>query len=591
MAYERLSDAKVRGDSLDSFVNGMTTLFSNQMALRNAEDENNFNKAIVDNSLSLEDQLAYRKAQLQRVRDDPAERKRIRAEITTLNARVQQQKYTEEYQSKLADNAAGISSIDTTISWLNDQLDSVSDPDTRAAISKAITDNETKKFNLVQTLLSNQTDYAVKDKTDSILDTQIGRVTGAKNQALLAGDQTLASSLDLQLQALTKAKYENGIQKDINNFAASTVTGYASATQLLDAYNQKLTAAAPTGPVKIGDVTYASPQEFWKFKRDSYLADTSSSGFFARFNDEQNTNLKVKNSQNSLTQNDLSSASSAYNGLTTRPELANYAYLINANKQDSLQTGANLLAQNVLNSYNSTYDLNSAVSSLNSLKSMGVNVDDAFNKIITTATGIKSNQVGNVIQNAQTLMLNDPNLTPSDAVTKAIAQGSAGVLSPSQILTKTPEEIAKETVAGAKNSAFTSDTRTTTPAPPTPSNITPTPPPPVVPTPTPANQNSSVPASTTPKPTIMLNKQLDFGMTDPQVRELQKFLNSQGFAVATTGAGSAGNETDYFGALTQSALQKFQAAKGIVSTGDAATTGYGRLGPQTLTAIQKLLGQ
>lgn len=89
----------------------------------------------------------------------------------------------------------------------------------------------------------------------------------------------------------------------------------------------------------------------------------------------------------------------------------------------------------------------------------------------------------------------------------------------------------------------------------------------------------------------MLNKQLDFGMTDPQVRELQKFLNSQGFAVATTGAGSAGNETDYFGALTQSALQKFQAAKGIVSTGDAATTGYGRLGPQTLTAIQKLLGQ
>ncbi len=589
MAYTRTSDTKVRGEGLDSFVSGMLNLYSNQIALRNADEENKFQKAVVENDLSLEEQLDYRKEQLKQVTDDPAERKRIRAEITTLTSRVEQQKFFEDYQGKLADNATGISSIDSTIEWLKNQLETVNNPDVRANIAQAISTNESKKFNLVQELLKNQTDYALKDKTDEILNKQIGNVTSAKNKALLAGDQTLASGLDLQLQALTKAKYENGIQKDINNFATSTVTGYASATQLLDEYNKKITSSPASGPVKIGDTTYSSPQEFWKFKRDSYLADTSNSGFFTRFNDEQNTTIKVKNSQNALTSTDINNASIAYNNLSSRPELANYQYLINTNKQDSLQTAADLISNNVVNTYNTNYDLTSAVSSLNSLKALGVNVDASFNKIINSATSIKSNQISNLIQNAQTLMMSNPNLTPSDAVAQALASGSSAVLSPSQLLTKTPEDIAKETITGAQDKTFGQDTRTTVSASTTPTNITPTTPPPVVPPPVNTNQTSATPAVTTPAPSVLINKQLDFGVTDPQVRELQKFLNSKGYKVAESGAGAPGAETDYFGPATQAALKKFQAAQGIVTTGDALTTGYGRLGPQTLSAIQKLL--
>lgn len=88
-------------------------------------------------------------------------------------------------------------------------------------------------------------------------------------------------------------------------------------------------------------------------------------------------------------------------------------------------------------------------------------------------------------------------------------------------------------------------------------------------------------------PTIAgVTKQLDPGMTDPQVLALQKFLNSQGFSVSTTGPGSPGNETSYFGPATQAALQKYQAANGIVTSGDPKSTGYGRVGPQTLQTIQ-----
>ncbi|OGG44176.1 hypothetical protein A2841_03085 [Candidatus Kaiserbacteria bacterium RIFCSPHIGHO2_01_FULL_48_10] len=59
---------------------------------------------------------------------------------------------------------------------------------------------------------------------------------------------------------------------------------------------------------------------------------------------------------------------------------------------------------------------------------------------------------------------------------------------------------------------------------------------------------------------------------------LQKFLNAQGFIIATSGAGSPGNESSTFGAKTKAALAKFQAANGI-----SPAAGY--LGPKTRAMI------
>lgn len=86
-----------------------------------------------------------------------------------------------------------------------------------------------------------------------------------------------------------------------------------------------------------------------------------------------------------------------------------------------------------------------------------------------------------------------------------------------------------------------------------------------------------------------ITKQLDPGVTDPQVLALQKFLNANGYPVASSGPGSPGNETSYFGPATQAALQKYQVAQGIVTSGDPTSTGYGRVGPQTLSSIQSFV--
>jgi len=61
----------------------------------------------------------------------------------------------------------------------------------------------------------------------------------------------------------------------------------------------------------------------------------------------------------------------------------------------------------------------------------------------------------------------------------------------------------------------------------------------------------------------VFTKDLYAGLTDPDVKTLQQYLNNHGFAVATTGPGSVGEETFYFGALTQNAVKKWQAANKI----------------------------
>ncbi|MEK7120303.1 MAG: peptidoglycan-binding domain-containing protein, partial [Patescibacteria group bacterium] len=84
-------------------------------------------------------------------------------------------------------------------------------------------------------------------------------------------------------------------------------------------------------------------------------------------------------------------------------------------------------------------------------------------------------------------------------------------------------------------------------------------------TPSPAQsaQVSPVPSTT---PASLFTKNLYFGLTDREVRILQQSLNNIGFKIST-GWGSPGYETEFFGPKTYQSVLTFQKTYNIPQTG------------------------
>ena len=78
--------------------------------------------------------------------------------------------------------------------------------------------------------------------------------------------------------------------------------------------------------------------------------------------------------------------------------------------------------------------------------------------------------------------------------------------------------------------------------------------------------------------TVAFSRNLYQGVSGEDVRALQKLLNANGYTVASTGPGSSGNETIYFGPATEAAVIRFQTARGI-------TPPVGYVGPLTRAAL------
>ncbi len=84
----------------------------------------------------------------------------------------------------------------------------------------------------------------------------------------------------------------------------------------------------------------------------------------------------------------------------------------------------------------------------------------------------------------------------------------------------------------------------------------------------------------------VFNRGLVVGNRNNDVMRLQKVLNADpDTQIASLGAGSPGNETNYFGPATLKALQRFQVKYGIAGPG---IVGYGNLGPKTRAKIAEL---
>lgn len=93
--------------------------------------------------------------------------------------------------------------------------------------------------------------------------------------------------------------------------------------------------------------------------------------------------------------------------------------------------------------------------------------------------------------------------------------------------------------------------------------------------------SDTIPPSVASTTTTALSRDLLKGMSGEDIRTLQKLLNVNAYTVATSGPGSPGNETVYFGPATEAAVIQFQKARNI-----KPAAGY--VGPLTRAALALL---
>ena len=92
--------------------------------------------------------------------------------------------------------------------------------------------------------------------------------------------------------------------------------------------------------------------------------------------------------------------------------------------------------------------------------------------------------------------------------------------------------------------------------------------------------------------TTPIRSHLRAGDVGDDVKNLQKYLNGQGFTVSHTGAGSPGNESNYFGPATERAVKAYQEhhkEEILHPVGLTSATGYA--GPSTISHINDRIAQ
>lgn len=458
MAFEteKLSGQTVIATNLAGYISSQLTLLRNQQVRLNNEAESRYQQAVLEQGLSLDDQLSYRQEQLKGA-GDKDERRRIRDEIASLKNQIASKKVTDSFLDQLESQNNGMQSIDATINWLKTTIANNTDPKIISQLQTNLNTLEQQRFSLQKDTLDKATTFATNDKTESVLNDQISKVTSAKNKAILAGDDQYVATLNLQLQNLNKTLNESKITKAISGLSVGTLTGQ-SALATLDQINTQINSADISTPITIGGVSYNSPKDFWTAKLTDFLNDSTANGFFTRYQNEINDKINYQVSTGTFKTDSLSMVRDAFNTIKSRPELSSYAEKINQVQQSTMDQTAQARATQVLNQFSIDLDASKASNELSAIQNFyGVDMTTNYQKLILQVSNSKEQQMQSLLAATSAIMQENPGMTQDKAFQQAVQMGRGTVLSPENLATQNAADLTKQKLDTAAAGGFTKD--------------------------------------------------------------------------------------------------------------------------------------
>jgi len=419
---------------------------------RNMEDETRFQELVLENDLSLQDQLKYRQQQLKRVRAGNKEEKRkIREEIAFTKNLIQQEEYADAFRIQVDNLSSGMQSIDATLNWLTDRLAKTTDSANKTKIRNSISELKTAKYTQQQNTLSAQTKYAEEDQGEEVIGKQLEKLNLARVDAVTAGNEDYAAALDLQIQSLNKVKYESGIKRDMLNLSASTMNGQSSLA-LLNSLNDKIETADGSVPIMINGQRYESAKQFWEGTRTEYLSDRTANGFFGRYKSELSEKMVYKDTSGILTNNSLSDVTAWYDTIKDRPELIDYQERINTDEMAEKKTVATSITTTLMNQAEVTNDYSTVTNNIGYIQDKyGIDLSAEANIVKAKAAQIEMGREKSIEEAVYSYLQANPGATYAEAQAEAEKIGAADVYTPEEYATKGGEEIFKERADAAIN--------------------------------------------------------------------------------------------------------------------------------------------
>jgi len=331
---------------LDSFV------FSRKRirALRESE----FQRMIVDNDLSFQEQLDYRKRQLEEEQGksypDNEFIDEIKSSITVLKKLVRQRKYRDKYFTFLQEMASGKKTLEDHLEYLQNELENAFDRDTRDQIQELIIKATEAKREQDRKIIDSQIAFNRKDRTAKSLNEAIDLVKTQLAKPEIQRDNALRTSYQQQLRTLEKEKLEVEIEDKLNWMAVSLVSEDRKNPSLwkLEVFSGFRDKAGTDLPVNIGGVRYNSAKEFWQTTLNNYIQ----TDFVNEYIKENKTEANVMwNQLGLLPQTYLQNLVSKNQTLKNHPDLRDFQQTISLAIQDSVSNALTLKSKDLTAKY------------------------------------------------------------------------------------------------------------------------------------------------------------------------------------------------------------------------------------------------
>lgn len=339
-----------------------------------------FQQTVIDQGLSYDAQLAYRKQQLSEEKNKPGAvdeeyLSTIESSISDIRKLIKFQKIRDDYLGSYENLKSGKISLQTHLDFLTTQYNNETDETIRKELRDEISSVRTQISESEVNTLNNRVLLAEKDGTVNALQSAIDSVSSRKAFADLNGNAEESSAWDVSLTSLKKQLNEARVANASHDIDFKITQYGGNALKKLDMLSTEIQTADDSTPVTIGGKTYTSAKDYWNGTLGAYI-NGSGTGNFSNFISDFEGEVKNKidtvsrvNKFGFVPVPTLEAIQNDYSQILARPEFAMVADKVNTSKVAALSYGVDKSASALIESSTESLQLQSGQEALKSLGS------------------------------------------------------------------------------------------------------------------------------------------------------------------------------------------------------------------------------